>query len=164
TPVTTALAAATVAELSGGRYRLGIGAMPRAWSEEWHDVDYSRPVERMRDYVAAIRTAWRQRPGAPVSHAGPFYRFRHYARDPAPPDEVPVPIYLAALRPRMSALTGEIAEGVILNVQHTKDWLRDVLWPALYEGLERGGREAADLDVGILVMCVVDDDRAAAVE
>jgi alkanesulfonate monooxygenase SsuD/methylene tetrahydromethanopterin reductase-like flavin-dependent oxidoreductase (luciferase family) len=49
TPVTTALAASTVAELTGGRYRLGIGAMPRAWSEKWHDVDYARPVERMRD-------------------------------------------------------------------------------------------------------------------
>src|SRR5262249_34118924 len=57
TPVTTALAAATLQELSGGRYRLGLGSMPREWSEGWHGVAYDRLVERMRDYVAAVRTA-----------------------------------------------------------------------------------------------------------
>ena len=74
TPVTAALAATTLQDLSRGRYRLGLGTMPREWSEGWHDVEYSRPVSRMRDYVAAIRAAWSARPGEPVDHTGPYYR------------------------------------------------------------------------------------------
>lgn len=82
TPVTTALASKTVANLCDGRYVLGIGPMPRSWAEDWHGVDYAHPLERMRDFVAAVRAAWRAEPAQPVTHEGPFYRLRAFPGHP----------------------------------------------------------------------------------
>jgi 5,10-methylenetetrahydromethanopterin reductase len=161
TPVTTALAVATLAELSGGRYRLGLGAMPRDWSEGWHDVDSSRPVERMRDFIASLRAVLDGRPGRPVDHAGPFYRVRGYepTSERAP---TRIPLYLGATRPRMTELAGEVADGVIFNVIHSITCLRDVAWPALLAGLDHAGRRRQDFDAGILLYCAIAEDEARA--
>ena len=163
TPVTTALAAATLQELAGGRYRLGLGSMPREWSEDWHGIAYDRLVEQMRDYVAAVRTAYGASPGTPTDHEGPYYGFRRYERFAAAPHGS-VPIYLAATRQRMTELAGEIADGVIFNTISSADWLRDALIPCLERGLERSGRERARFDVGVLLYCSIADDPLEAVE
>jgi alkanesulfonate monooxygenase SsuD/methylene tetrahydromethanopterin reductase-like flavin-dependent oxidoreductase (luciferase family) len=161
TPVTTALAATTLAELTRGRFRLGLGAMPRRWSEDWHGIDYAAPVARMRDYVTAIRDALRAQPGQPVDHEGRFYRFRAYERlDASPP--YAVPITLGVIRPRMSELAGEIADGVIIDSPHSTGWIRDRLWPRFEAGLAASGRPRESFDVGVGVICAVDDDPARA--
>lgn len=165
TPVTTAWGATTIAELAEGRFRLGIGAMPDAWNRDWHDIAYERPVERMRDFVAATRKAWSAGPGAAVArHDGPFYRIGGFARFDAPPPW-PIPVYLGVTRPRMSELAGEVAEGVIFNSVHTVEWIEEVNWPALERGLERAGRAGgrAALDTGVRVYCAISEDEAEAV-
>lgn len=161
TPVTTALGAATLAELSGGRYRIGLGAMPSRWNERWHDIDPSRPVERMRDFVAAVRAVLRSEPGHPIDHDGPFYRIRGY-EPPSAMTRISVPLYIGATRRRMTELAGEIADGVVFNAVHSVDWLRDVAWPALRSGLDRAGRRRTDLDAGLLVYCAIDEDEERA--
>jgi alkanesulfonate monooxygenase SsuD/methylene tetrahydromethanopterin reductase-like flavin-dependent oxidoreductase (luciferase family) len=161
TPVSTALASKTVANLSGGRYALGLGPMPRSWAEDWHGIDYARPLERMRDFVAALRAAWRADPAAPATHSGPFYQLRAFPGHPGAWDH-PIDVYLAATRARMTTLAGEIADGVIFNAVHSLDWVTDVGRPALDEGVERAGRAREDVTVGILRICAVSEDRAEA--
>jgi alkanesulfonate monooxygenase SsuD/methylene tetrahydromethanopterin reductase-like flavin-dependent oxidoreductase (luciferase family) len=161
TPVTTALASKTVSNLSSGRYHLGLGPMPRAWAEDWHGIDYSRPVERMRDFVAALRAAWRADPAAPVDHDGPYYGLRAFPGHPGACSHE-IEVYLAATRPRMTALAGEIADGVIFNGVHSLDWLASVGRPALEEGLRRSGRGREAVKIGILRICAVSDDRSEA--
>ena len=161
TPVTTAHAAKTIQNLAGGRYRLGLGPMPKAWSEEWHGIDYARPVERMRDYVGAIRAALAATPEAPRDHEGPFYAFRGFTGKPMVPEH-PVPIDLAATRPKMTELAGEIADGVLFNTMASPEWLAADGRAALERGLERGGRDRSALEVGVLRICTIDDDAAHA--
>lgn len=161
TPVTAAHAAKTIANISGGRYRLGLGPMPKAWSEDWHGVDYARPVERMRDYVGAIRAALAAGPAAPATHEGAFYAIRNFTGKPMVPEHE-VPIDLAATRPRMTELAGEIADGVLFNTMASPEWLARDGGDALARGLERGGRSRRDLTVGVLRICTVDDDPARA--
>jgi alkanesulfonate monooxygenase SsuD/methylene tetrahydromethanopterin reductase-like flavin-dependent oxidoreductase (luciferase family) len=161
--VTTAWAASTIAELSRDRFRLGIGAMPEQWNEEWHDISYERPVDRMRDFVTALRAAWSARPGQPARHEGPFYRIGGYERF-GDVQEWRIPVYLGVTRPRMSRLAGEVADGVILNSVHTVRWIEDVNWPELREGLAVSGRDRADLDVGVRVYCAISGDEAEAVD
>ena len=160
TPLTTALALATLADLSAGRYRAGFGAMPPEWSERWHGIDASRPVERMRDFVMAVRALLQAEPGRAVDHEGPFYRVRGYERLSAGPTRVPV--YIGATGRRMSELAGEIADGIVFNAVHSLTWLRDIAWPAVRLGLGRGGLGRADLDAGLLVYCAIADDPAEA--
>lgn len=170
TPVTTAWGATTLAELAEGRFRLGIGAMPDTWNRDWHDIAYERPVERMRDFVAATRKAWAAGPGAAAAaggaaarHDGDFYRIPAFTRFDEPPP-YPIPVYLGVTRPRMSELAGEIAEGVIFNSVHTVEWIREVNWPALDRGLERAGRPGrAGFDAGVRVYCAISEDEAEAV-
>lgn len=165
TPVTTAWGATTISELAEGRFALGIGAMPDAWNRDWHDIEYERPVERMRDFVAATRTAWAAAPGAGVvRHDGPFYRIGGFTRFDAPPPWR-IPVYLGVTRPRMSELAGEIAEGVIFNSVHTVEWIEQVNWPAIERGLARAGRDEgrAALDAGVRVYCAIGEDEAEAV-
>ena len=161
TPATTALALATLADLSEGRYRAGFGSMPRAWSEGWHGVASSRPVDRMRDFIGAVRSVLDARTGAPVDHEGPFYRVRGYEPLSGPPRSR-VPIYIGATGPKMAALAGEIGDGVIFNTLHSVSWLHDVASPALRGALAAAGRTRAQCDVGLLAYCSVADDRARA--
>ena len=157
TPVAAALAATTSAELSGDRYRLGLGAIPRSWSEDWHGIPYTDPVERMRDYVGAIRAAWRSRPGEPVDYAGSHYSFTGYQR-PAPPSGVPIPLYLGASRRRMTELAGEIADGIVLSSLTTLRLLHELAWPALERGFARAGRTRESFEVGSVVFSAISDD------
>ncbi len=160
-PVTTALGASTLAELAPGRYRFGLGAIPPSWSQDWHGLDGSHPVERMRDFVAAVRAAWTSGPGRPAAHEGPFYSFRDYER-PTEPAHGPIPLYLAGNRPRMIELAGEVADGAIFAFLHSAEWLREVGLPTVERGLARAGRSRSSFDVGHIVFCAVAGSEAEA--
>jgi probable F420-dependent oxidoreductase len=103
-----AMAAASLQNLSRGRFCLGLGTSSPRIVAEWHGVDFDRPLSRVRDTVAAVR----------VLLAGERCDLEslrlHGARLTLPPRQ-PVPIYLAALGPKMLRLAGEISDGVIVN-------------------------------------------------
>jgi probable F420-dependent oxidoreductase len=161
TPVITALAAATSAQLTKGRFALGLGTMPKAWSEDYHGIDYSRPIARMRDYVGAIRAALVAGPEQPADYEGEFYSFRSY-RPLAPPTGYRIPITLGVIRPQMSRLAGEIADGVVVDSMQSIPWIRDVLLPRFEEGLRRSGRTRGEFELGAAAICAVAEDRATA--
>ena len=156
TAPTIAMSAATVDELSGGRFVLGLGSSHRVQVGPEHGVEYARPLERVRDTVAVVRTLLRE---GEVSHAGETVRierfnlwFRPHRADP--------PVYLSALFPRMLELTGEIADGVIL----TRSTLASAAAARarVAEGAARAGRDAAAVEITSLLPASVSSDREAA--
>lgn len=149
-PVLTATSAATVDLLSGGRYELGLGTMPKAWNSDHYSIDYDRPLERMRDYVQVVRGALQAHSGKVLDHAGSHFTVRAYHRMDPPPRE-DLPIHLAATRPAMARLAGEIADGVLFNAVHTTDWVRQQLVPAV----RASGR---DVEFGVMVRCIIEED------
>ena len=161
TPVTMALASKTVSNLAEGRYSLGLGPMPRSWAEDWHGLDYARPVERMRDFVATLRAAWAADPASPAEHSGPYFRLSGFPGHPGSCEHW-IPLYLAATRPRLAALAGEIGDGVIFNAVHSLRWIEEMGRPALTDGILRAGRSSEDVTTGILRICAVSDDRSEA--
>ena len=114
TPAMTAMTAATIDLLSGGRFRLGLGVSGPQVSEGWHGVRFAEPLARTRAYVEVVRAALARET---VRHEG-----RHF---PLPLPDGPgkplrlsfqpvrdhVPLYLAAVGPRNLALAGEVADG-----------------------------------------------------
>jgi F420-dependent oxidoreductase-like protein len=114
TPAMTAMTAASLDALSGGRFRLGIGVSGPQVSEGWHGVRYAKPLERTREYVDVVRRALtRERLTAPGPHFplplpdGPGKALKlivHPVRDR-------IPLYLAAVGPKNLELAGEIADG-----------------------------------------------------
>src|SRR3954454_3223139 len=76
--VTLALQAATLHQLSGGRLLLGLGVQARGYVRAWHDREYRRPVEAMRDFVTILRLAFE---GGLVSHEGELFSVRNFHLD-----------------------------------------------------------------------------------
>ena len=155
TPAATAMAAVTIDHLSGGRFRLGLGASGPRVVEGWHGVPYGSPLTRTREYVAIVRAALARE--EPLAFTGDMYAMPLPGGDGRAlklnvvPLRKDVPIYLAAMGPKNVALTKEIADG----------WL-----PLLFSPEHADVFELADLDssfdVAPMVLTAVDEDIAAA--
>jgi F420-dependent oxidoreductase-like protein len=162
TPAMTAMTAATIDALSGGRFRLGLGVSGPQVSEGWHGVRFGKPLARTREYVAIVRAALARET---VSYDGEFYTL------PLPdgpgkalrlnfhPPRGDLPIYLAAVGPRNLELAGEIADGwlaVFYSPEHSAEQLASI-----GAGRARVGKTLSGFDVVPAVPIVVGDDVAA---
>jgi F420-dependent oxidoreductase-like protein len=154
-PVAMAQAALTLAELSGGRFRLGIGVSHRASIETMLGLTVLDPLAVMREYVAVLRGAL----GAGAAFEGKYYRVHWSLALPARP--APPPVYLAALGPKMCELAGEIADGAILWLCPPA-YVRDVAVPAIERGRRRAGKTLEGFEVVAAVPLAVTGDAPAA--
>ncbi|GAA3839239.1 LLM class F420-dependent oxidoreductase [Saccharothrix violaceirubra] len=162
TPATTAMTAATLDTLSGGRFRLGLGVSGPQVSEGWHGVRFDKPLARTREYVDVVRTALRRER---LTYDGAYYTL------PLPdgpgkaltltahPVREHIPVYLAAIGPRNVELAGEIADGwlaLFFSPERAGEFLA-----AVETGRRRAGRTLDGFDVVPTVPLVVGDDPAA---
>jgi F420-dependent oxidoreductase-like protein len=112
TPVLTALTAATIDSLSGGRFSLALGVSNPDVSQGWYGVPFGRPLDRAREYVEIVRLALG---GGPVRYEGEHFRLPE-GGTPAHLHAAgarQVPILLAGVRPGSLKLAGEIGDGWI---------------------------------------------------
>ena len=107
TPATLAMTAATLHQMSAGRYVLGLGASTPALAEGFHDVPFTAPASRLRETVLAVRALLGGEP-APLHRVPAAYALR-LGQPPVPE----LPIWLAALGPRSTALAAELGDGWI---------------------------------------------------
>jgi len=154
-PVAMAQAALTLSEMTGGRFRLGLGVSHRASMETMLGLSVVAPLAIMREYVAVLRGAL----GAGAAFEGKHYRVHWSLALPIRPPASP--IYLAALGPKMCELAGEIADGAILWLC-TPDYVRDVARPAIERGRRRAGKTLEGFDIVAAVPLAIADDAAAA--
>jgi probable F420-dependent oxidoreductase len=167
-PMSTAQAAHTLQVYTRGRFILGLGTQVRAHIERRYGLDWSRPVDRMREFVLALRAIWRswderQR----LSFEGEFYRHTLMSSrfDPGPNPYGPPRIFLAAVGPRMAELAGEVADGILLHSFVTARYLGEVLLPAVERGLQTSGRFRSAFEIGASALFVTgasDEERTAA--
>ncbi len=160
-PMLTELGAMSLAEYTHGRFILGLGTAPKDWNEQWHGLEYRKPVARMREYVECIRTMWQGSPTQAVEYSGEFYQVRNYQRltEPVYPS---IPIYLAAVLPNMIQLAGALADGIILNVLNTPQYFTDVVHPNLKKGFGRSGRGRDGFEICAVKCCAVNTNRQQA--
>jgi F420-dependent oxidoreductase-like protein len=162
-PAMTAMTAATLDQLSAGRFRLGLGLSGPQVAEGWHGQRYDRPLARTRDYLSVVRMALERKR---VAYQGETMEL------PLPdgpgkalkltiaPVQSRLPIYLGAMGPRNLALAGELADG----------WLGFMYAPEhaagfrgyLEQGAARAGRDLDGFDVAPTVQVHVRDDVEAA--
>jgi probable F420-dependent oxidoreductase len=109
-PALLAMSAAALAEAAPGRFTLGIGAASAVIVAQWNGLPYHEPVQRVRDCVAFLRAALS---GQKVIDGYPTLPVTNFRLERPPAD--PPPIVLAALRPTMLRLAGQVADGAILN-------------------------------------------------
>ena len=154
-PMNVAVVASDLQRLSDGRFALGLGTQIRPHITRRYSMPWSSPAARMREFVAAVRAIW----GAwsdetPLDFRGEYYQ--HTLMTPMfshGPTECGWPsIHLAAVGPVMTALAGEIADGLNTHGFTTPAYVREVTLPQLDVGLARSGRSREDLEVSVPVM------------
>ncbi len=164
-PAMTAMTAATIDALSGGRFRLGLGVSGPQVSEGWHGVRFAKPLARTREYVDIVKLAVARKP---VAYDGDHYTL------PLPdgagkalrlgfhPPREHIPIYLAAVGPKNLELAGEIADGwlaIFFAPDAAGEYLQHV-----ERGRSKSGNGLTGFDVAPTVPVVVGDDLAAAAD
>jgi F420-dependent oxidoreductase-like protein len=158
-PAMTAMTAATLDQLSDGRMLLGIGSSGPQVSEGWHGVRFGQQLGRTREYIEIVRKALAREK---LEYAG-----KHFTL-PLPdgpgkalkltiaPVQDSIPIYLAAIGPKNTALAGEIADGwipTLVSPEHLPE-----LKESLEEGAAKAGRSLDGFDIAPTVNVYVSDD------
>lgn len=159
----TAMTAATIDQLSDGRMLLGVGTSGPQVSEGWHGVRFAKQLQRTREYVAVVRMALaRERvafDGETIQLPLPDGPGKALKLTIAPVQER-MPIYLAAIGPKNTALAGEIADGwmpTLFSPEHVAEFR-----PLLDEGAARVGRSLDGFDISPSVQVLITDDVDAA--
>jgi F420-dependent oxidoreductase-like protein len=165
TPVMTAMTAATLDTLSGGRFRLGLGVSGPQVSEGWHGVRFDKPLARTREYVEIVRMALARET---VRHEGEFWTLPlpdgpgKALRLTVHPARENIPLYLAAIGPKNLELTGEIADGwlaIFYAPEHAAE-----LMGHIEKGRTRAGKTFEGFDVVPTVPVIIGAGTAEGLE
>ena len=150
---TIAMAAACVDDFSDGRFILGLGSSHQVQVVGEHGLEYRKPLSRIKESVDIIRTIWRD--GEIRSYHGEIFNIEWFNLWFRPLRQA-LPIYLGAVNPRMLALTGEIAQGVILTratLEQTRTAIAHVA-----AGQRHAGRAPSEVDIATQLACSVSDN------
>jgi F420-dependent oxidoreductase-like protein len=161
----TAMTAATLDQLSGGRMLLGIGSSGPQVAEGWHGQRFGRQLQRTREYIAVVRKALAREKlefkGETLELPLPDGPGKALKLTIAPVQER-IPIYLAAIGPKNTTLAAEIADGwipTLFSPEHVGEFR-----PLLEEGFAAAGNGKGfdDFDIAPSVNVFVSDDLASA--
>ncbi|NGO67823.1 LLM class F420-dependent oxidoreductase [Streptomyces boncukensis] len=159
-PAMTAMTAATLDSLSGGRFRLGLGVSGPQVSEGWYGVKFDKPLARTREYVEIIRKA--------MSRERLSYQGQHWTL-PLPegpgkpikltvhPEREEIPLYIAAIGPKNLEQTGEIANGALL-IFFSPEHAEETTLQHLRAGRAKAEKTLDGFDVCPTVPLAVGDD------
>ena len=153
---TIAMAAASVDDISGGRFILGIGSSHKVQVEGEHGLPYGKPLTRVRESIALIRDLLRN---GHAGYEGETLRVENFDLWFTPRNPT-IPIYVSAVFPKMTALAGEIGDGILLtrSTLATAARVREVL----AAGAASAGRDPRAITVASLLPTVVAESRADA--
>jgi probable F420-dependent oxidoreductase len=154
-PATLAKSAAGIAEIAPGRFCLGIGAGSQPIVESWNGGSFARPATRVREMVHVLRRALA---GERVVFKGETLAVDGF-RLMRPPS-APVPIHVAALRPGMLRVAGEVGDGAILNWLSVEDVPRSI--EVVRDAAARAGRDPASIEITARLLVSVDPPGPAA--
>lgn len=154
-PTAMAQMAATLDELSGGRFILGLGVSHKVTVEAMWGLKLEQPVESMREYLDIVRTSLRD--GAAGIDGDHFSARWSYSA----PRRAEMPIMISALSPRMLELAGEVADGVVLWMC-TPKYINDVVVPRIAAGREKAGKSPDGFEIVAAITACLTTDRPAA--
>lgn len=154
-PASMAQTTATVDDVSGGRFRLGLGVGHRVTMGDWHGQEIGNPTAEMREYIAIVRAILAGKTPPPGRRWSSTFALLGVTPRPD------IPIYQAALSPAMLRLAGEVSDGVVLWAV-PPSYVRDVVVPEVTAGRARAGKSLDGFEILAAVPAAATQDRSAA--
>lgn len=162
-PATIAYTAWDLANLSKGRFILGLGTqvkphIVRRFGMSWPES----PVGYLREFIAAVRALWHcWQTGDKLNFRGEHFKLTLMTPffNPGKIEYPDIPIYLAGVNPGMCRLAGEIAQGFHAHPLHSVDYLEQIVLPAIAEGASKGERDAQEIDLTVSTFVVTDQNE-----
>jgi probable F420-dependent oxidoreductase len=161
-PMTLAQTAHDLQRISGGRLLLGLGSQVRPHITRRFGMPWSRPADRMREYVLALRAIWAcWNDGAELEFRGEFYSHSLMTPffDPGPNGFGSPPVLLGGVGAQMTEVAGEVADGFLCGPLTSLASLLEHTLPALAKGRARSG--VRDFTVSGMLFVVTGEDAAA---
>jgi 5,10-methylenetetrahydromethanopterin reductase len=155
TPVTLALQAVGLDELSSGRFRLGIGSSNPTIGK-WHGQTMDHPLGRVEEYMDIVRAAMR---GEKLNFTGKYFTAQNFKMAFKPSGRV-IPVYLAAFGPKMSRLAGRISDGVLINMANPAEIRR--IAGEVRQGARETGRNPNSIEIICKIRCSIAQNYATA--
>ena len=149
-PMSTAVAANDIHQLSGGRLLLGLGSQIKAHITRRFAMPWSHPAPRMREYILALQAIWDcWNNGTKLDFRGEFYSHTLMTPffEPGPNPYGPPAVLLAGVGEGMTVAAGEVADGFLCHGFTTDRYIREVTVPALTEGRGRAGLDLAGFEI-----------------
>ena len=138
-PWLTGVAARDLDELSGGRFVLGIGTGNPHFNRWYMDIDSSKPLAKMRDYIEIVRSVVAGKAGEAVRFRGDVHSIRWRASwEPTRPA---IPVYMSASGPNMVKLAGEVSDGVGVGIMSSTQFMSDIVRPNALSAAKAAGRD-----------------------
>ncbi|TDJ65537.1 MAG: LLM class flavin-dependent oxidoreductase [Proteobacteria bacterium] len=163
-PFETAMAAIDLDRMSGGRFTLGLGTSVAAWSTGVFGAPEYKPVTHLRDTVAAVRHIVDGAHKGLQPYAGAYYSADFKALKPI---EAPVrdriPIWIAALREKLTRTGAEIGDGVIGHPMWSVEWTINQTKSAIEDALQAAGRVRRDIEVNLWPWVAVNNNERDAI-
>ena len=148
-PATLAMCAAGIAEIAPGRFCLGIGAGSQPIVETWNGGQFRRPATRVREMVQFLRQALA---GERVVFQGETFSVNGFRLSRTP--TAVIPIHVAALRPNMLRIAGELGDGAILNWLSAEDVKKSV--SVVRDAAKQAGRDPESIEITARLFVCVD--------
>jgi probable F420-dependent oxidoreductase len=172
-PAATAYIAWDLQRMSGGRLVRGLGSQVKGHITRRFGMPWSKPAQRMKDYVGAMRACWNSwQNRAPIDFRSEHYNLSLMTPNFSPPPlkSPHIPVLIAAVQERMLQVAGEVCDGVRLHGIVTRRYLDEVAFPNLKKGFAKSGKSPAEWDNfqisggGFLCVAPDADSLARAVE
>jgi probable F420-dependent oxidoreductase len=150
-PATLAYSAWDLAQASGGRFILGLGTQVKAHIERRFGMPWPESVTgKLREQIEAVRAFWEAwQSGERLNFRGEHYKLTLMTPffSPGPIQHPDIPIYIAGVNTGLARLAGEAADGFVVHPLHSERYLKEVVLPAIQQGLDKAGRERQELKV-----------------
>src|SRR5712691_1817070 len=146
-PMITAQIAWDLQAASNGRFILGLGTQVKGHNERRFSVKWEAPGPKLREVIWALRAIWDcWQNGTKLDFKGEFYQFTLMTPffNPGPIKHPKIPIYIAGVNPYICRMAGEVCDGLHVHPFNSQKYLRDVVHPAVAEGLQKSGRTRHD--------------------
>jgi probable F420-dependent oxidoreductase len=142
---------------SRGRFVLGLGSQVKTHIEKRFSAVWDKPVARMRELVLAVRAIWRSwNENEKLDFRGEFYRHTLMTPffNPGPSPHGPPRIFLAGVGRPMTAVAGEVADGLFVHPFNSPEFIRGTTLPAIERGLAKSGRARAQLEIACQALVI----------